>query len=43
MELHDSFGQTSVLTFTNFDKQSGAAATDQFKFAMPKGADVLEQ
>ncbi|MFI4940731.1 MAG: outer membrane lipoprotein chaperone LolA [Burkholderiales bacterium] len=42
MELSDSFGQTSVLTFTKFERNPALAA-DQFKFVLPKGADVLRQ
>jgi outer membrane lipoprotein carrier protein len=41
MELRDAFGQTSVLSFTKFEKNPALGAT-QFKFAMPKGADVIE-
>ena len=40
MELRDTFGQTSVLTFKNFDKNPSLPAT-YFKFVMPKGADVF--
>ncbi len=42
MELSDSFGQTSMLTFTNFEKNPPISA-DQFKFVMPKGADLFQQ
>jgi outer membrane lipoprotein carrier protein len=42
MELTDTFGQTSALTFTRFEKNPTIAA-DQFKFVTPKGADVLQQ
>jgi outer membrane lipoprotein carrier protein len=42
MELRDSFGQVSLLTFTNFQKNPPMKA-DQFKFVVPKGADVFEQ
>jgi len=42
MELRDSFGQVSLLTFTKFEKNPPTAA-NQFKFAAPKGADVFEQ
>lgn len=42
MELSDSFGQTSVLTFTKFERNPVLAA-DQFKFVLPKGADVFQQ
>ena len=40
MELRDSFGQTSLLTFTNFTKNPPAPAGG-FKFVAPKGADVF--
>jgi len=40
MELRDSFGQTSLLSFKKFEKNPSLAAT-QFKFVMPKGADVF--
>lgn len=40
MELKDSFGQTSVLTFSKFEKNPALTATS-FKFVMPKGADVF--
>ncbi|MEB0133828.1 outer membrane lipoprotein chaperone LolA [Actimicrobium sp. CCC2.4] len=42
MELRDTFGQTSVLTFTRFERNPVLAA-DQFKFVVPKGADVNQQ
>lgn len=42
MELRDSFGQVSLLSFTNFEKNPPMAA-DHFKFAVPKGADVFQQ
>ena len=42
MDLIDSFGQTSSLTFTKFERNPQLAA-DQFKFWVPKGADVLQQ
>jgi outer membrane lipoprotein carrier protein len=42
MELSDSFGQTSVLSFSHFEKNPPLAA-DQFKFVMPKGADLFRQ
>jgi outer membrane lipoprotein carrier protein len=42
MELSDSFGQTSVLTFTKFERNPVLAA-DQFKFVLPKGADLFQQ
>lgn len=41
MELRDSFGQTSVLAFTNFQKNPPLTATS-FTFVMPKGADVFK-
>lgn len=40
MELVDSFGQTSVITFTKFEKNPSLPAS-QFSFVMPKGADVF--
>lgn len=40
MELRDSFGQVSLLTFSRFEKNPPLAA-QQFKFVMPKGADVF--
>ena len=42
MELRDSFGQISLLSFTRFEKNPALPAT-QFRFTMPKGADVLQQ
>lgn len=42
MELRDSFGQTSILSFKKFEKNP-ALASDQFKFVLPKGADVFNQ
>lgn len=42
MELRDSFGQISLLSFTKFEKNPSLPAA-QFKFVMPKGADVLQQ
>ena len=42
MELKDSFGQTSVLKFTNFQRNPQRGA-QQFKFEVPKGADVVNQ
>ncbi|HEV7814336.1 MAG TPA: outer membrane lipoprotein chaperone LolA [Janthinobacterium sp.] len=40
MELRDSFGQTSVLAFKNFQKNPPLTAAS-FKFVIPKGADVF--
>jgi outer membrane lipoprotein carrier protein len=42
MELHDSFGQVSLLQFKRFDKNP-AISGDPFKFIVPKGADVVGQ
>jgi outer membrane lipoprotein carrier protein len=42
MELKDSFGQTSVLKFTNFQRNPQLGA-QQFKFDVPKGAEVVSQ
>ena len=40
MELKDSFGQTSMLSFKGIEKNPALTATS-FKFVMPKGADVF--
>jgi outer membrane lipoprotein carrier protein len=40
MELRDSFGQVSLLSFTRFEKNP-TLASEQFKFVTPKGADVF--
>jgi outer membrane lipoprotein carrier protein len=40
MELRDSFGQTSVLSFKNFQRNPALSAA-HFKFVMPKGADIF--
>jgi len=40
MELRDSFGQVSLLTFSKFEKNPSLPA-QQFKFVVPKGADVF--
>ncbi|MBC7502633.1 MAG: outer membrane lipoprotein chaperone LolA [Herminiimonas sp.] len=40
MELRDSFGQVSLLAFKNFERNP-VMASDQFKFVVPKGADVF--
>lgn len=42
MELRDSFGQVSVLSFSKFEKNPPMPA-DQFRFVVPKGADVFQQ
>lgn len=42
MELRDSFGQVSLLSFKKFDKNPAMTA-EQFKFVVPKGADVFQQ
>ena len=42
MELRDSFGQVSLLTFKKFEKNP-PLKTGQFHFVVPKGADVFEQ
>lgn len=42
MELRDSFGQVSLLRFRNIEKNP-PLKPDQFKFNVPKGADVLQQ
>jgi outer membrane lipoprotein carrier protein len=42
MELRDSFGQVTQLSFGKFEKNPAMAA-QQFKFVVPKGADVFQQ
>ncbi|MGI4846613.1 MAG: outer membrane lipoprotein chaperone LolA [Janthinobacterium lividum] len=42
MELRDSFGQVSLLSFSAFVKNP-APPENQFKFTVPKGADVFQQ
>lgn len=42
MELHDNFGQTSVLKFTNFQRNP-PLGNQAFKFETPKGAEVVNQ
>lgn len=41
MELRDSFGQVSLLTFESFERNPTMPA-NQFRFTMPKGADVFQ-
>ena len=42
MELRDSFGQVSLLFFSHMEKNPALPAS-QFRFVIPKGADVLQQ
>lgn len=42
VEITDSFGQRSVLSFAEF-AGNVALAADRFQFVPPKGADVVEQ
>lgn len=42
MELHDSFGQVSVLTFKRIEKNP-VIKPGMFKFVVPKGADVMRR
>lgn len=42
MELRDSFGQVSLLSFKKFEKNP-PVSSGQFTFAVPKGADVFQQ
>lgn len=42
MILRDTFGQMSLLSFTKFEKNPPLTA-NQFKFVVPKGADVSQQ
>ena len=41
MELHDVFGNVTLLTFSNLKKNPSLPA-DTFKFVVPKGADVIK-
>ncbi|ADG14849.1 outer membrane lipoprotein carrier protein LolA [Paraburkholderia atlantica] len=40
MELHDVFGNVTLLTFSNIQKNP-QLPSDAFKFTVPKGADVI--
>jgi outer membrane lipoprotein carrier protein len=40
MELHDVFGNVTLLTFSNIQKNP-PLKSDQFKFSVPKGTDVI--
>lgn len=40
MELHDSFGQTTYLRFSSFQRNARVESS-QFRFVPPKGADVI--
>lgn len=42
MELKDQFGQVSLLKFTSFQRNPALGA-QQFRFEVPKGADVVSQ
>jgi outer membrane lipoprotein carrier protein len=42
VEIRDSFGQRSLLRFTNF-AANAAIAPERFRFVPPAGADVIEQ
>ncbi|MCS0582830.1 outer membrane lipoprotein chaperone LolA [Massilia pinisoli] len=42
MELKDNFGQTVLLKFTSFQRNPALGA-QTFKFAIPKGAEVVNQ
>jgi len=41
MELHDVFGNVTLLTFSNIEKNPSLPAS-QFKFTVPPGADVID-
>lgn len=41
LDILDSFGQRSVLTFSNMQVNAGVSA-DAFRFQPPKGADVVQ-
>jgi outer membrane lipoprotein carrier protein len=40
MEIHDSFGQVTVLRFTQFEANPALPAS-LFRFVAPAGADVV--
>jgi outer membrane lipoprotein carrier protein len=40
MELHDNFGQTTILTFSHLE-QNPKLKPELFKFIPPEGADVI--
>jgi outer membrane lipoprotein carrier protein len=40
MELHDTFGQTTLLKFAHFERNPAMPA-DTFRFVPPQGADVV--
>ena len=40
MELHDVFGNVTLLTFSNIEKNPSLPAST-FKFVRPQGADVI--
>ncbi len=42
LELRDSFGQVSLVTLKNIEKNPALKA-DQFKFVVPSGADIFRQ
>jgi len=42
MELRDQFGQTTVITFTDVERNPRIAA-DVFRFTPPQGADVISE
>lgn len=42
MELHDQFGQTTVIKFTELERNP-EFPPDTFKFVLPKGADVISE
>ncbi|MEO8080582.1 MAG: outer-membrane lipoprotein carrier protein LolA, partial [Caldimonas sp.] len=42
LEIADSFGQKSLLTFSDF-VANPAIAPERFRFTPPAGADVIEQ
>ncbi len=42
MELRDQFGQTTVITFANVERNPRLAA-DVFRFTPPQGADVISE
>ena len=41
LEVQDSFGQRSLLTFSGM-QVNGGVSPDAFRFTPPKGADVVQ-
>jgi outer membrane lipoprotein carrier protein len=42
MELHDNFGQTTLLAFSRLERNP-RISPELFKFSPPEGADVISE